>query len=429
MKKLTTEEFINRCIEVHDNLYDYSKCAYINARTKVIIICSEHGDFSQNASSHMNGAGCPSCANQYVPSTEEWIIRASKIHNKHYNKYIYDKVNYRGSHSKIIITCPEHGDFMQMPYQHLTSHGCPVCSVQKQGERKRRTKKEFVKAAKCFHHNFYTYNSMKYIDYNTKVEITCPLHGSFWQVPNVHVRHGCKECGNMKSNSPDARSKCTATIRKKITEAYNRVDFTEYQNDKKLYKKMCWYYTGMNNLNKLDDIEKRGLVQNGGWHLDHKYSIQEGFTQGVQPYIIGSIHNLVMMPGLENISKGATSSISKDELFTMNNTNVNLSHIKIDKCVSSIYELKSKCKLLLDVNGNVSSSKIRYISDRFKMDIFKWTEYLNIYEQNIGKSIRCILEDIVEIPICNNTKCQKLVKYNTSGNIFNEYCSNKCVNA
>ena len=40
MKKLTTEEFIERARKIHGNKYDYSKVNYVNAKTKVCIICT-----------------------------------------------------------------------------------------------------------------------------------------------------------------------------------------------------------------------------------------------------------------------------------------------------------------------------------------------------------------------------------------------------
>ena len=47
--------------EVHGDKYDYSKVEYINNITKVIITCSEHGEFKQSPSAHKQGAGCPTC--------------------------------------------------------------------------------------------------------------------------------------------------------------------------------------------------------------------------------------------------------------------------------------------------------------------------------------------------------------------------------
>lgn len=61
-KKITQEEFINRAINTHKNVYDYSKVVYINNHTKVNIVCITHGDFEQISADHLNGHGCPSCA-------------------------------------------------------------------------------------------------------------------------------------------------------------------------------------------------------------------------------------------------------------------------------------------------------------------------------------------------------------------------------
>ena len=58
----TTEQFIEEARQVHGNKYDYSKVEYINANTKVCIICSEHGEFWQTPHNHLMGNGCRACA-------------------------------------------------------------------------------------------------------------------------------------------------------------------------------------------------------------------------------------------------------------------------------------------------------------------------------------------------------------------------------
>lgn len=47
MRKITKDEFCNRSNLLHKNRYNYSKVEYKNNRTKVIIICKEHGRFEQ----------------------------------------------------------------------------------------------------------------------------------------------------------------------------------------------------------------------------------------------------------------------------------------------------------------------------------------------------------------------------------------------
>lgn len=89
----------------------------------------------------------------------------------------------------------------------------------------------------------------------------------------------------------------------------------ENKTDFQIYYAEVWKYTRRNNLSELEHIEKRGHANQGKFHLDHKYSIFQGFIEEVPPYIIGSIHNLEMITGRNNLSKGRKCSISKEELL------------------------------------------------------------------------------------------------------------------
>jgi len=57
----TTTIFIDESNLVHQCIYDYSLCEYINPKIKVKIICPKHGVFKQTPNSHLNGCGCPIC--------------------------------------------------------------------------------------------------------------------------------------------------------------------------------------------------------------------------------------------------------------------------------------------------------------------------------------------------------------------------------
>jgi hypothetical protein len=65
------QNFINLMNQKHNFKYDYSKVLYSGARFKINIICPKHGDFTQLASSHAQGNGCPLCKE----SSGEKIIR------------------------------------------------------------------------------------------------------------------------------------------------------------------------------------------------------------------------------------------------------------------------------------------------------------------------------------------------------------------
>ena len=127
-KKLNTQEFIQKSFKIHGKKYDYSKVDYVNAHTKVCIICPEHGEFWQTPNKHLLNANCPKCVNQYSPTTEEWIERAKEVHG---DKYDYSKVEYINCNTPVCVICPKHGEFFIYPNNHLKGNGCPKCRVSK----------------------------------------------------------------------------------------------------------------------------------------------------------------------------------------------------------------------------------------------------------------------------------------------------------
>lgn len=123
----TQEEFIKRAKSVHGDKYDYSRVNYINNRTKVCIICPEHGEFWQIPYSHLKGFGCSLC-NNIVCDTISFVTKAREIYG---NTYDYSKVNYVHSKEKVCIICPKHGEFYVTPNNFLRGHSCPICKQSK----------------------------------------------------------------------------------------------------------------------------------------------------------------------------------------------------------------------------------------------------------------------------------------------------------
>jgi hypothetical protein len=76
---LTNNEFIFKCSVIHNNTYDYSKTNYINTKSKVTIICKEHGEFEQLANTHITGAGCPSCRESKAIKTLKGYLKNKNI--------------------------------------------------------------------------------------------------------------------------------------------------------------------------------------------------------------------------------------------------------------------------------------------------------------------------------------------------------------
>ena len=150
-----TDEFIQKCIEVHGNKYDYSKVEYKNNRTSVKIICPIHSEFEQTPSNHLSNRGCKKCAG-YNLSKEQFIEDCIKIHG---GKYDYSKINWDTKKRKIEVICPTHGSFLIGKANHrLLNQGCPLCTETK-GEREIRL---ILEHENILFNTQHTFNECKY---------------------------------------------------------------------------------------------------------------------------------------------------------------------------------------------------------------------------------------------------------------------------
>mgnify|MGYP003402830673 FL=1 len=164
---MNTNDFIVKANRIHSNRYDYSMVNYVNCREKIKIICRVHGEFEQIASYHLAGSNCPLCRSVVsLKGFTNFITKANKLYN---NKYEYVEHTYKSSDKKVLIICPLHGQFNMSPDNHLQGRECSRCVLDvKWGER--------LILFKKIHNNKYDYSKTVFVDYNTKISITCPEH-------------------------------------------------------------------------------------------------------------------------------------------------------------------------------------------------------------------------------------------------------------
>jgi Zn finger protein HypA/HybF involved in hydrogenase expression len=206
---LTFEEFKERAQKVHGNRYDYSNVLIKNVDKKISIICKDHGVFHQVLKIHLKGFNCPKCgrvsAKNYLGHN---IIRFAEDARKyHGDKYDYSKVKYVNALSNVIIICPKHGEFSQIPASHKRGVGCPKCGDESTASKRVRTTKDYIDEAKTVHASKYDYSKCIYKTMNDKLEVICPDHGSFWVLASNHVKgnqSGCPDCAEsgFKPNFP-----------------------------------------------------------------------------------------------------------------------------------------------------------------------------------------------------------------------------------
>lgn len=191
--KYTTDEYIIKAKKVHGEKYDYSKVNYENAKKSIEIICRLHGPFYQIPSNHLNGAGCPACGGSKKRNTSTFIERAKEVFG---DRYDYSDSIYINSNTKIKIICKRHDEFYQTPAHHLKGKECRKCSYEKRGIKSSMTLGQFLLRAKTIHGDKYNYEKKEWKNANTEVIIQCPKHGLFYQLPVVHLRGaGCPKCG------------------------------------------------------------------------------------------------------------------------------------------------------------------------------------------------------------------------------------------
>lgn len=120
--------WLSRSKERHGERYEYTG-QYLGLDSKITIRCRVHGEFSQTASHHMEGSGCPTCAKEVANKAntitqDKYLDTCRKVHG---DLYDYTKTRYSRCYAKVTITCKTHGDFEQRANVHAGGSGCPKC--------------------------------------------------------------------------------------------------------------------------------------------------------------------------------------------------------------------------------------------------------------------------------------------------------------
>ena len=219
---------------------------------------------------------------QSVRKTLEEFI--SQCKEKHGNTYDYSESVYLSSYRKIGIKCRTHGLFWQWPNDHRRGVGCPACSGNK-----RKTTEEFVKEAiEIFPH--FDYSKVEYKSALKHVIIICPKHGEFKQKPNGILNNvGCEKCSIDRGLATKIKNGTIADPK----------DKTEYEN----YRRKVWRISNQQYKLHKDKINPENIPRSLQYHLDHKYSIQQGWQNQIPAETIGDWTNLQILEAKLNRQK------------------------------------------------------------------------------------------------------------------------------
>lgn len=123
----TTAQIITEIQEVHGDRYLLDRVNYVNSYTKIEVGCKIHGYFFKFPNDIKGNSGCPKCGNSFKKSTDDFLNEVRLI----FPNYDYSDVKYKNAHTKIEVSCPEHGKFMIKPNTLLSGSGCGLCGQQR----------------------------------------------------------------------------------------------------------------------------------------------------------------------------------------------------------------------------------------------------------------------------------------------------------
>lgn len=224
-----TEEFAKE-MEALRPEYSYHKVVYKTNKHKVCIVCPKHGDFWIRPVSMISAKqGCPQCGNEIAAkkntnSQEAFIKRAKTVHG---DFYTYENSVYKSTRSKIVITCPIHGNFEIKANNFLNGSGCNECAL----DRIRIPEEQFLEHV-CRVHSGYDLSHINYKGLNEKIKLICPKHGEFFILAKSVWFHnrGCPKC-----KIPNL-SYTKENFIEEVTTLFPRLDYSEVQYKNKSTK-------------------------------------------------------------------------------------------------------------------------------------------------------------------------------------------------
>lgn len=133
--RLSQEEFIEKCVNIHGDKYDYTNTIYVKGKDKVNVLCLTcKKEFELIASDHLYGNGCRACgyaeASLKLRLTQEDFLE--RCYNVHGNKYDYSKTIYVSGKEKLEILCLKcNKEFTVTGKDHIGGSGCFRCKFSK----------------------------------------------------------------------------------------------------------------------------------------------------------------------------------------------------------------------------------------------------------------------------------------------------------
>lgn len=302
-------------------------------------------------------------------TTSQFIHQAQQTHG---DRFDYSMVQFKNLSTPVTIVCKKHGSLCVKPWDHLKQKwGCRACYNEHQSITNAYSTKEFVDRAQQIHGDKYDYTKTVYKT-NTKIVVTCVIHGDFLVNSNDHIysKTGCTKCsGCYKMTTSEFITRAELTHHNKFD--YSKVNYVnsstkvtiicrlhgefsqspighikgsgcaicsreqmvknriekghaiapELKDPFDLYRETVRKLSNHNFRKYYHDINPLNLKRGKDWHLDHIISIAAGFANNIPAAQIADPSNLRIISAKDNRSKNvytcdAVSSFDPNHIIT-----------------------------------------------------------------------------------------------------------------
>jgi hypothetical protein len=202
-RRMTYDRFIEKSKEKYGDEYILpTKEQYKDYDTEINIGCKKHGELNVLPQRFLlNEYGCYECSKESsadkrkVSDKEKFKIDSFSVHG---GVYSYKMVHeFQSTREKVIIICPEHGEFKQTVSSHLQGRGCVKCSAKQRGvEKIKKVGETYFSNMRELHQNKYEYPEQEYFGSMSEISFICSKHGLRKQKAMYHAQGGgCQICG------------------------------------------------------------------------------------------------------------------------------------------------------------------------------------------------------------------------------------------
>ena len=271
--------------------YECLSNKYVNAHTKLRFRCGRGHIFEAEWASFQQGIRCPYCAGVKKKTIEEI--------NRYAKQFEYECLSkeYKNNYTELEFQCNKNHIFEMTWHNFQQGQRCPICFG---------NKKKTIEEIKVYAKRFgYKCLSNKYKNAHTELEFQCDeghIYEAEWN--NFQQGERCPICNHLNQfgeNHPNWKNYSEEELQK--LEGY-RADIVKLSNI---------------NFRKYHHLIDPKRLRGDENHLDHIYTVIDGFNNNIPPEVIASPINLQMLTAFDNMSKNGRSDMTKEMLYKLYN--------------------------------------------------------------------------------------------------------------